>query len=134
MNLVSSTTPSSIFTKKIIKILFQEIRTLRFRKVGHGTCHINVTVYPPTYTLTLSSFPLQNNSQMLFLYPVDVLPIFRLLSISASTSNEPVIKVLPKKLQCSLFSKSGEYNFLHLLHLESRDHLTEPKNKESLRN
>lgn len=71
---------------------------------------------------------------MLFLYPVDVLPIFRLIGILASTSNEPVIKILPKKLQCSLYNKSGEYNFLHLLHLELRDHLTEPKNKESLGN
>lgn len=37
-----------------------------------------------------------------------------------------------KKLQCSIFSKSGEHNFLHLINLGSSDHLTESKNKKSL--
>ena len=42
------------------------------------------------------------------------------------------MKVLPKKLQCSLFSKSGEYNSLHLINVGSSDHLTASKDKKSL--
>lgn len=52
-------------------------------------------IIPPTLLLLL--LPLQNNQQMFFLYPTVVLPIFRFPGPSASTSNEPVMKVLPKK-------------------------------------
>lgn len=90
-------------------------------------------IVPPTLLLLL--LPLQNNQQMFFLYPTVVLPIFRPPGPSASTSNEPVMKVLPKKkLQCSLFSKFSEYNFLHLIHLESGKHVTESKKNKSLGN
>lgn len=60
-----------------------------FWMVGHGKCHINVTDSTPIsmsqilhiHTYSLSSLPLLNNQKTLFLSPVLVLHIFRLLGL-----------------------------------------------------
>lgn len=67
-----------------------------FWVVGDGKSHINVT---DSTTFLLSSLPLQDNQKMLFLSPVMVLSKLRLWGFLACTSNEPIMKALPKKLQ-----------------------------------
>lgn len=56
--------------------------------------HQGHRLYPPL-SYSLSSFSLQSK-QMLFLAPAGVVPVLRLLGFSASTSSEPVTKLLPE--------------------------------------